>query len=301
MFSKAISFQNHNSLSIVQLITDNQNTLDFISGNKALKDGRIEVREIDDEGSVNDIIVINSSSKYVFFMDGDILAGAKQNRVLNTSVLLAPKSKTVLPVSCVEAGRWRHTSRKFSETDYISPHELRANKAKEVMHSLMEDGLHYADQRAVWDNVTHYSLKAGVDSKTSNLSDVFDERQKDFDNLLKGFKVNESANGMAVFLNKNLLNIDIFNRTDIYCEYFPKMLRGAAMESFGIKQRGKELSKAEANFKAVSFLDKFDDLEFEIHRGIGVGDERRFETNELTGFELHYKDQLIHLTSLNIN
>jgi len=274
--------------------------MDFISGNTALKTDMIEVKEIDDAGSVNDIIVFNSSDKYVFFMDGDILVGAKQNRVLNTSVLLAPKSKIVLPVSCIEQGRWHHTSRKFSETDYISPHKLRANKAKEVKHSLMEDGMHFADQGAVWDNVTAYSLNAGVDSNTSNLSDVFDEKQKEYDSILKEFAVNEEANGMAIFLNRNLLNIDIFNRTDIYCEYFPKMLRGAAMEAFGVKHRGKKLSKPEAEYRTMSFLDKFEDLQFETHRGVGVGDEKRFESDELTGFELNYNKHLIHLTALNL-
>lgn len=300
MFSKILSFKQHKSLSIVQLLTSNQNTMDYISGSKALKDGAIEVREIDEAGSVNDIIVFNSSDKYVFFMDGDILAGAKQNRVLNTSVLLAPKSKTVLPVSCVEQGRWHHTSRNFAETDYISPSVLRAHKAKEVKHSLMEEGLHFADQRAVWDNVTMYSMKAGVNSKTSNLSDVFDEKQKDYDDFLKVFTINEDANGMAVFLNRNILNIDIFNRTDIYSEYFPKMLKGSAMEAFSVKQQSKKFSEAEAKYKTLSFLDKFDDLEFETYRGVGVGEEKRFDTNELTGFELVYENHSIHLTCLSL-
>jgi ARG and Rhodanese-Phosphatase-superfamily-associated Protein domain len=300
MFSKVLSFQTHEALSIIQLLTSDQNTMDYISGNSALKNGMIEVKEINEAGSVNDVIVYNASDKYVFFMDGDILSGAKQNRVLNTSVLLAPKSKTVLPVSCVEQGRWHHTSSKFVETDYISPHELRANKAKQVTHNLMADGMHYANQRAVWDNVAMYSFKAGVNSKTSNLSDVFDERKKDYDGFLEKFKLNKKANGLAVFLNRNLLNIDIFNRTDIYSEYFPKMLRGVAMEAYGIKQRGKVLSEAEANFKTVSFLDKFEDLEFESHRGVGIGEERRFESKELTGFELNYDKHLIHLTALNI-
>ena len=60
------------------------------------------------------MLVNNTGDSRVLFLEGEELRGAKQNRVLNTSVLIAAHSKTTIPVSCVEQGRWQYRSRHFS-------------------------------------------------------------------------------------------------------------------------------------------------------------------------------------------
>ena len=50
----------------------------------------------------------------VLLVDGEELIGAKQNRVLNLSILIPAKQRCVIPICCVEAGRWRAASREFS-------------------------------------------------------------------------------------------------------------------------------------------------------------------------------------------
>ena len=300
MIVKASSFQKADSLSLVQLISSNQNEFDYISGSDAIKKNFIEVKEVNDSGSVNNLFVINHSEYFVFFMDGDILSGAKQNRVLNTSVLLMPQTKTTIPVSCVEQGRWRYKSDKFDSTDYIAPTYLRSKKASFIKESLKNRNDYTSDQSEVWNDVRSYSNDLNVRSSTSNLSDVYDKKKKDFESFIKDFKLDENANGIAFFINNKLLNIDLFGRKDIYSEYFSKLLKGVAMEAYRLNQTGNTLKEDEAVYKTLSFLDKFETLEFETHKAVGCGEEKRFETKELTGFELQYNNILIHLTALNI-
>ena len=57
-------------------------------------------------GSVPDLLVENRGDVRVLFLEGEELIGAKQNRILNTSVLVAAHTKVKIPVSCVERGRW---------------------------------------------------------------------------------------------------------------------------------------------------------------------------------------------------
>ena len=60
-----------------------------------------------------ELMVENKGDMRVLFIEGEELVGAKQNRILNTSILVPAKSKTKIPVSCVERGRWRYHSPMF--------------------------------------------------------------------------------------------------------------------------------------------------------------------------------------------
>src|SRR6516164_3768407 len=73
----------------------------------------ITIEESSGAGSVPEIRVRNQAKCRVFIPEGSTLIGAKQNRVVNLSVMLAPESVTLIPVSCVERGRWRFVTPHF--------------------------------------------------------------------------------------------------------------------------------------------------------------------------------------------
>ena len=58
------------------------------------------------------------------------LIGAKQNRITNSSFLIAPHSSTIIPVSCVEQNRWNYNTRNFSASDNIIFNKGRKEKFK---------------------------------------------------------------------------------------------------------------------------------------------------------------------------
>jgi hypothetical protein len=297
---RILSFQKHKRMSVVQFLDSSQDTFKYISGPAAMKNDLIKVKEVNQSGSVNELFVFNLSEDYVFFMDGDILTGAKQNRVLNTSVLLAPNSKVTLPVSCVEQGRWDNHFSDFQSSNFIVPQKLRANKAQAVKESREMRKTSSANQSQVWNDVSDYSAKLNCFSETSSLSDIYEKKKKDLDAVLKSFLPDKDANGMAVFSERRLLCTDIFNRKEIYNEYFPKILRSSAMEILSLQSKENKLTEAEAAFKTLSLFDSISAAEVSVHPGVGAGEEKRFQTNEVTGFTLEFKKHLIHLTALNI-
>ena len=297
-YIKALTTEQHGVISCVHLATPEQDTLSYLSCEAAIASGAVEVREVSEGGSVNSIEVVNGSEAFVFMMDGDLLEGAKQTRVLNTSVYLAPKSRTVLPVSCVEQGRWQYTSRSFTGSRHVAPRSVRARKSADVAFSLRSGRRHVSDQGAVWNEVHSLDERFRVASRTTSLADTYAHLETDIDTLLASFKGDPEANGFAVLVGRQLLGVDIFNRRDVCATYLPKVLRAVAIEAMFLGPDTPMPRAPEASFHAVDFLDRIEAIPTERHPGVALGDELRFDTAQATGFRLEYESALLHYTAM---
>lgn len=152
----------------------------------------------------------------------------------------------------------------------------------------------------MWDEINSYLSINSVNSHSANLSDIYENKKSDFENFIRLFKPIQDANGIAVFVNQELLNTDVFNRTDIYQEYFPKILRSTAIEAFYLDDKENKITEAEAFYKTTDLFDNLPQNKFTTHPGVGVGEEKKFDTKALTGLELSFQNHLIHLILLNL-
>ena len=115
----------HGGLSVFPLFTGEESALDYRLSDEVMDSRDVVVEEIGDQGSVPEISVENTGDSRVLFLEGEQLVGAKQNRILNVSLLVAGHTKIKVPVSCVEQGRWRRTSSRFSSSKTGAPSSLR--------------------------------------------------------------------------------------------------------------------------------------------------------------------------------
>src|SRR5262249_10252185 len=129
----------------------------------------LEITEISEGGSVPLLRAVNSSDRMVFLMAGEQLVGAKQNRVLNASIMVPPQSTLSIPVSCVEAGRWRYRTPKFAGSDTMSHGLLRKLMAFGIHKSYRREGTPTSDQSEVWAEVSRKLHGMGANSPSSEL------------------------------------------------------------------------------------------------------------------------------------
>lgn len=293
------TFQTNGIISLVEFTADYANSIDYISGSTAMDTNLIEVKEINQSGSVNNIVIVNKSNHFVFFSDGDIISGAKQNRIFNTSVFIAPNSTNEIPVSCVEQGRWNNVSIKFSSNSHSAPASLRAIKSDQVCKNLELENKHLTQQSKIWKYVEGISSEMSIESPTQNLTDVYLNKDNNFNSFIQSFRPTTSANGLSLFIKKNLLSFEIFNKSDIYLEYFDKLLKAVALDAYHLKEDEDKLKEAEAVYKTNTFFDELDNREFQLFPGVALGQEKRFKSSDLFGLILNYENHLIHLTALS--
>ena len=114
-------------------------------------DGRcLEITEVDESGSVNDLSLKVTGKKPVLLIEGEELKGAKQNRLINASFLIAGGTRTKIPVSCVEEGRWSYDSPQFSSGRKMMHASLRRDAQCAVKSSLERGSGHRSDQGRIW-------------------------------------------------------------------------------------------------------------------------------------------------------
>ena len=266
----------HESLSVFPLFSNSVGEVDYRLSEPALADESLLVEEVDEGGSVPDLLVENKGDIRVLFLEGEELIGAKQNRVLNTSVLVAAHSKIKIPVSCVEQGRWRYKSRYFGSSGSHSPSKLRRVLKASVSRSVKEKRGHTSDQGAVWKEVASLHASHGVESGTAAMSDAFDSYQDRIASYRDKLQYVDKATGMAVAIGDKVVSVDLFDKPSTCQKVWDRMLSGVVFDALEAGETDKVASVADVE----QLLGTAGNLPWEQSEAVGEGEEYRAESDD---------------------
>ena len=144
----------HRNLSMFPLFGAETRQPDYLTLDEGLERDACRVTEISESGSVPELAFENPSDHRILLLDGEELIGARQNRVLNITILVGAGQKIVIPVSCVEQGRWSWRSRDFASARRTMYARGRREKMAQVSASMRASGSRRSQQSAVWDSVS---------------------------------------------------------------------------------------------------------------------------------------------------
>jgi hypothetical protein len=294
----------HN-LTVFPLFLSNPSGPEYIASSVALEQHGLEVTEISEGGSVPNLMVVNSSDFCVLLLDGEELRGAKQNRIINTTVLLAPRSKTVIPVSCTESGRWNYSSPTFSHGKTVMSAKARRRKTSSVTYQLAESQSYHSDQGEVWDEVAELHQKVGSHSPTSAMSDAFRKMRKDLDSAVEKIPLQEGQQGLIAMIDGKPVGMDLISQSGVYGELHPQLIQSYAMEALANKreamrrQTDKEATAQEPppcdDLMAKAFLERCAAIKGRDYPSVGMGTDWRFMEEPVVGSGLEVDDTWIHM------
>jgi len=224
------------NLTAVPLFAPAYRGLEHLTLREALDCGVLTVKETCVCGSVPELTVSNAGDRPVLLLGGEEVCGAKQNRIMNTSVLVGAHVDLVVPVSCTEHGRWHYVSDSFRDSGNVLPHHIRRMAHQRVSDSLAREAQYDADQSEIWRAIDDVSERANAHSSTGAMSDVFEHKRFELDDYLKAFTLVPSQRGVLFLIDGEVAGFDVLSRESAFRELFPKLVRSVALDGLLMRQ-----------------------------------------------------------------
>jgi ARG/rhodanese/phosphatase superfamily protein len=280
------------NMTIFPLLDGGIGSTDYLTLDDALARGLVQITEISAEGRVPDLKFTNESDEPVFLLDGEELIGAKQNRVLNLTILAPAKRTIFIPVSCVEAGRWSRRSAKFTTSSQAHFARGRAHKMAQVSSSLMSRGQARSDQHAVWADISLKASRLNAESATAAMSDIYERYTKRIDDYVGAFAAIDRQAGAVFTMNGNIIGFDLFDSPGTFQKLLPKLVRSYALDAIDT-----DTKTAVSREPVEELLLEIAQAEAKTFPASGDGVDVRLTGSNVTGAGLLVNGRVVHLSA----
>jgi hypothetical protein len=237
-------------------------------------------------GEVPRLQVTYKGKGKTFIMTGEIVTGAKQDRMSANDVVLGPTDRGIsLAVYCVEQGRWTQQSAYF------------ASGGTTAAKTARKSAVNKAGQGQIWNDVAAKSRDSNVSSQTGTMQAVYNDSrirkelaayEKDLKDLPA--KVPDMV-GFIALAKGQIMSADLFANTKLFSDLWPKLLKAAALDAVTAKQTGSTTPEAIA-----AFLDGGLAGGFKETPNPGLGSEYLIAGKDgITGSVLVSGEKVVHL------
>jgi hypothetical protein len=273
----------YKNLTIFPLTRHLMPSIDYVSFDEAMKYNWLTIKEIDN-GEVNAVQLKNNGNKVVFIMTGEMLSGAKQDRMVKDDILIPAKSDWLeVPVYCVEHGRWVSVSPAFKSPELMAPNELR-NRARIT-----------EDQSEVWDAIASSQDRLGIASSTRTAQANYEDEDTkaqiaEYTKALANMpRLTKNTVGICVTTGDRIICIDIFANNGLLMKYWNKLLKSYVLDA--IHETKSVIEKAQIQ----GLLDALSHAHYASVGTSGLGDLYKIDTDFGKGSALVHKDRLVHM------
>lgn len=275
--------------------------LDYLSLTMAMERNVLKVTEIDEHGSVPELRVKNTAKRSVLLVDGEELEGAKQNRTLNSSILVPAESEILIPVSCTEQGRWSYSGHKqFKSSGHVLESKSRARKMKSVSKTLYKMNNYSGNQSEVWRGIHNFESEMESYSKTSSHKDVYKQGSGSF---VKGFNKFKDPDygqqGVMVVIDGHPVGLDFVSRPEVYRDIHEKLIKSYVFAPLS-KGTRVDIKEKRASRAVAAFLARAESADLKVFDSVGHGVDLRAEVKHLVGAILNHENEALHVSFLSL-
>jgi hypothetical protein len=283
------------------------------------------------QAQVPELLATSTAEMPVILVGGEQVVGGLQNRVLNTTILVAAQSALRIPVTCVEAGRWHEAyadhgdaaapttmagaggdemhqpaaaraARRAFAAEEAAYSSLRKVHAKAVTASLAAGSGHRSDQGAVWSEVGARMVSSATSSPSGAMHALYrtPERAQKLKEMMEGLRRPAGALGFVAALESEVLGAELFTDEALAGAYWEKLARTYAVDALDASAPSTEAATEPPDetttARQARLLEEALAAEIQVHPSPGLGADARIVGSQVSGAGLVYDGGVVHLS-----
>ena len=223
--------QTHLNMTLFPLLAPDKGDPDYMTLDEAIEREQIEVTEVSESGSVPDLRLINRGKQKVLIIEGEELQGAKQNRIVNSTFLIDSNCELVIPVSCVEEGRWSYRSERFRSGKTFMPASIKREHQQAVSESLDRGEGFRSNQSTIWEEISAKGERMQAESSTGAMSELFNKEETRLSDFVRAFRPVDCQVGAVFGINGKIAGAECFGYNDTCSRFFDRLVRSYALDA----------------------------------------------------------------------
>ena len=280
----------HRNLVLYPVVGPKSELPRFMTLDQALLAQNLKVSEVSESGEVNSLSLTNTGGVPIFVMAGEILDGAKQDRVLQHDLWLPARSNLRVSAFCVEQGRWAYEGKKsFASKSTVANLNVRAQARAGK------------DQSVVWKAVNETQQKAGYSAPTQSLNAAYEDpkMRTRVESYLTAFRDLPRARpemvGVVVQVGDRVVAVDCFPDRDLLLGLWTKTLKSYALEAVSDSSKTARVDRG----RAANFLRQGGKLSSDRIKNPGEGSLFGLSGGSISGELFELSGQVIHFELFN--
>jgi hypothetical protein len=274
--------QAYENMTVIPLIIQDDNFIEFISIKKAEELELIEIVETD---TVNQLEVINKSNKQILIPFGMTVKGGKQDRTIWEPILLpvggkqsifkqnnrSVSQKYTIPAKCIEQSRWNYTKGRGFKSAKM---RLHPNVAYEAISA--------GGQSAVWNEIQSHRTEMNYAmsvAPTHSYLEMTKNSDKEIEKIVKNFENIYNQCGIAVFINGEFIGIEFYANPHAWKTMNNDILRAFSIEALRFKDKKYKAKKIDYHIDFINTLININ-CKFTTREGVGLGNVVEFNSND---------------------
>ena len=280
-----------NNITTFFLSSREKNNNKYLSFSEAIAKNQVQISEVNKEGLLTKLSVSNKSSDNIIILNGELIIGTqiRQDRIVDSTVLIPGYATVLINTFCGEQYRWSpRLSNKISTSESLYFSSGRANNAADINTKLSK-------QCRIWSEISEKISDFNVKSFTNSVEQIYKKKKVDVEEIVNFFKIPTEAVGVALGINHQLVNIDIFSNNCMLQIYLPKIIRSIALDSFKKISKKSYLKKKDVH-RFLRQIHQANKQKRKVVEGT-LGEELQFNSESVAGSILYHKEQTVHFSA----